>query len=260
MSTVGREPPTVRNGSSSAPGSPAPLPPSFDEAGRQLRAPWAASVAGLLFAILFTAGLILLRSQPVVTAGDIELARFYSTGQDLQAVIGGLYLVPFSGVMFLWFIAVVRDQLGAREDRFFATIFFGSGVLFVALVFVATAVAMSASVGVRYLDEPPPTASTVSLLRAVSYALLFAFGTRAAAVFLMATATIGLRSRVFPRWLALAGYAVGLLLLLVVTIVDWIILVLPVWVAVASLYILRIERSRRATLPANETDPGGNEG
>jgi len=217
------------------------------EAGRQLRAPWAASIAGLLFAVLFTAALVLLRSQPMVTAGDVELVRLYSTGQDLPVLIGGLYLAPFAGIMFLWFIAVIRDQLGEREDRFFATVFFGSGVLFVALMFAATALASAPSVGVRYLDQAPPTAFTMGLLRALSYTFLFAFATRAAAVFLIATATIGLRSRVFPRWFAVTGYLLGILLLVVVTAWDWVILVLPAWVAVVSLYILRRERARRRT-------------
>ena len=215
------------------------------EAGRQLRAPWAASIAGLLFAVLFTAALVLLRSQPMVTAGDVELVRLYSTGQDLPVLIGGLYLAPFAGIMFLWFIAVIRDQLGEREDRFFATVFFGSGVLFVALMFAATALASAPSVGVRYLDQAPPTAFTMGLLRALSYTFLFAFATRAAAVFLIATATIGLRGRVFPRWFAVTGYLLGILLLVVVTAWDWVILVLPAWVAVVSLYILRRERARR---------------
>jgi hypothetical protein len=233
-------------GSTASPPSPPALPTVIDEARRQLRAPWAASIAGLLFAVLFTLGLVLIRAQPALTAGDLELVRLYATGQDLPAVIGGLYLVPFSGVMFLWFIAVVRDQLGDREDRFFATVFFGSGVLFVALMFASTAIAMAASVGYRYLDQAPPTASTVGLLRAISYAVMFAFGTRAAAVFLIATATIGLRGRVFPRWLALAGYLLGVVLLLTVTFIDWVIVVLPVWVAIVSLYILRRERMHRA--------------
>ena len=217
------------------------------EAGRQLRAPWAAAIAGLLFAALFTAALVLLRSQPMVTAGDVELVRLYSTGQDLPALIGGLYLAPFAGIMFLWFIAVIRDQLGEREDRFFATVFFGSGVLFVALMFAATALASAPSVGVRYLDQAPPTAFTMGLLRALSYTFLFAFATRAAAIFLISTATIGLRSRVFPRWFAVTGYLLGILLLVVVTAWDWIIVVLPAWVAVVSLYILRRERARRRT-------------
>ncbi len=236
---------------SSATGRDAAFPSVIDEAGRQLRAPWAASIAGILFAVLFTGALALLRTSPIVTAGDVELVRLYSTGQDLPVLIGALYLAPFAGIMFLWFIAVIRDQLGEREDRFFATVFFGSGVLFVALVFAATAVGSAPSVGYRYLDQAAPTAGTTALLRALSYTLLFAFATRAAAVFLLATATIGLRSRIFPRWFAWTGYLLGLLLLVVVAIWDWIILVLPVWVAVVSLYILQRERvGRRPRSPS----------
>jgi hypothetical protein len=38
-----------------------------------------------------------------------------------NAVALGLNLVPFAGIAFLWFIGVLRDRLGEREDRFFAT-------------------------------------------------------------------------------------------------------------------------------------------
>ncbi|HYN48112.1 MAG TPA: hypothetical protein VER83_04550 [Candidatus Nanopelagicales bacterium] len=217
----------------------------LDEAGRQLRAPWAASIAGLLFAVLFTAGLLLMRGSPLVTADDAELARLFAEGQDLPFVIGGLYLAPFAGVMFLWFVAVVRDQIGEREDRFFATVFFGSGLLFVALVFVAAAVASAPVVGVRYLGLAPPSATDMGVTRSLSYTLVFAFSTRAAAVFLISMGTIGLRSRTFPNWFAWTGYLLGAVLLVAVTFWDWIILALPAWVAVVSLFILRRERSRR---------------
>ena len=74
--------------------------------------------------------------------------------------------------------------------------------------------------------------------------MLFAFSTRAAAVFLISMGTIGLRSRTFPRWFALMGYLLGLVLLVAVTFFDWVILVLPAWVAVVSLFIMRRERAR----------------
>jgi hypothetical protein len=209
-----------------------------------MRAPWAAGVAGLLFAILFTGALVLLRSGPLTTATDAELAVLFNTGGYLPIVIGGLYLAPFSGIMFLWFIAVVRDQIGEREDRFFATVFFGSGLLFVALVFMATAIASSVVVGYLYLDQPSPSAAMVGAMRALSYTVLFAFSTRVAAVFLISMGTIGLRSRTFPRWFAVTGYLLGLVLLVAVTFFDWVILVLPAWVAVVSLFIMRRERSR----------------
>lgn len=46
-----------------------------------------------------------------------------------SALVVALNLVPFAGIAFLWFIGVVRDRIGPREDRFFASVFLGSGLL-----------------------------------------------------------------------------------------------------------------------------------
>jgi hypothetical protein len=223
-------------------------PPSaalVDETRRQIRAPGAAGLAGILFAILFTGALALIRSGPWGSATDEQLAELFRAGKDVPMLIGGLYLAPFAGIMFLWFIAVVRDQVGNREDQFFATGFLGSGLLFIAMLFASAALAVAPSVGYRYLGASPPTAAETDLLRAVSYTLLFAFATRAGAVFLFTTATIGWRSGAFPRWVALTGYALGLVLLVAVSFWDWVILVLPGWVALLSIFILQRERGRR---------------
>ena len=45
------------------------------------------------------------------------------------AVAVALNLVPYAGIAFLWFLGVVRDRIGQREDRFFASVFLGSGLL-----------------------------------------------------------------------------------------------------------------------------------
>jgi hypothetical protein len=216
--------------------------PVLEQAGRQIRAPWAASIAGILFSVLFTLALALLRSQPDTAE---ELRQLFTTGQDQAVVIGGLYLAPFAGIMFLWFVAVIRDQIGEREDRFFATVFFGSGLLFVALLFMAAAVASTPTTLVDYLGQAPPSTEAIVLVRALAYTILFAFATRAAAVFMLATAAIGIRSGVFPRWFALAGFLLGLALMVAVSFADWVILVLPAWVAFVSVFILRRERARR---------------
>jgi len=63
---------------------------------------------------------------------------------------------------------------------------------------------------------------------------------------MLATATLGLKSGTFPRWFTWTGYLLGAMLLVAVAFLDWIILVLPAWVAVVSLFILRRERSRRS--------------
>jgi hypothetical protein len=220
--------------------------PAIEEAGRQLRAPWAASIAGLLFAAMFSVALVLIRGQPILESSDAQLASEFRMGQDLAGFVGGLYLAPFAGIMFLWFIAVIRDQIGEREDRFFATVFLGSGLLFVAVMFASIAVASWPIVGVRYLDQAAPSSREIEITRALSYALMFAFATRAAAVFLMAMSTIGLKGSLFPRWFGRGGYLVGVILLVVVAFWDWVILVFPAWIALISLYILRRERARRS--------------
>lgn len=217
---------------------------ALDEARDQLRAPWAASVAGILFAVLFSLALLTMRFSPLATADDASIARLFDEGADRSLLVGALYLAPFAGIMFLWFVAVIRDQVGEREDKFFATVFFGSGLLFVALLFASAGVAGGIATGVRYLGLDVPTAAEIGLLRTLSYTLMFGFATRAAAVCLFSIATLGLRSRTFPRWFAWTGYAIGLVLLLVVTFWDWVFLLLPAWVALVSLFILRRERGR----------------
>lgn len=235
-------------------GPPPHTPPRLAEAdlrpigraGRELRAPWAAGVAGLLFSVLFTAALILIRQTSLTDMDQQQLADWYADGGDFAALLGGVYLAPFAGIAFLWFVAVVRDQVGEREDRFFSTVFFGSGVIFVALLFVASAFAASLEVSVRYLHLPAPSPEQVAMIRSLGYTVMFVFCTRAAALFLFATATIGRRSGVFPRWFSGLGYAIGIALLVVVSFWDWFVLLLPAWVAVVSVFILVRERRRLA--------------
>jgi hypothetical protein len=51
------------------------------------------------------------------------------------------YLVPFVGIAFLWFIGAQHDRLGELEDRFFATVFLGSGRLFLTMLFASAPMA-----------------------------------------------------------------------------------------------------------------------
>jgi hypothetical protein len=109
--------------------------PSFSPAA--LKTPRAAAVAGILFALLYGASLVLSRLSvpPDLTAESTWLAT--SGGQVALA----LNMAPFAGIAFLWFIGVIRDRIGNLEDRFFGTVFLGSGLLFLALSFAGAAVA-----------------------------------------------------------------------------------------------------------------------
>ncbi len=104
---------------------------------QSIRTPRAAAIAGILFAVLLITSQTLIwlsiPSDPSAPAIDI-------VGHS-KTIMLALNLLPFAGIAFLWFIAVVRDRLGELEDRFFATVFLGSGLLYVAMIFTAAALA-----------------------------------------------------------------------------------------------------------------------
>jgi hypothetical protein len=105
----------------------------------QLRTPRAAAVAGILFSVLLfmTFGLVRIS----VPGDPFEPGAWLENG--LLYVTLAMHLVPFAGVAFLWFMGVLRDRLGEREDQFFATVFLGSGLLLLARLFSAAAVVVA---------------------------------------------------------------------------------------------------------------------
>ena len=207
-----------------------PQEPPNDLAPSGLTTPRAAAVAGVVFAVLFVASVLIVRS---FVAGS-------STGTvaGITEVLGGYmsvataYLVPFAGIAFLWFIGVVRDRIGVYEDRFFATVFLGSGLVFVAMLFSAAGVAA----GVLTLTQP--TAATLDLGKSIARGMFYLYGARSAGVFTIVTSMIVLRTGALPRWAAFTGLVVGLVLLLSVQSFELIILLFPAWVLLLSLLIL----------------------
>ena len=79
--------------------------------------------------------------------------------------------------------------------------------------------------------------------------ILNTYAIKMAGVFMISTCTLFLRTKVTPRWMALLGYALALLLLLSISHVSWIFLVFPLWILLISVYIL-IENYRRGPGPA----------
>jgi hypothetical protein len=75
------------------------------------------------------------------------------------------------------------------------------------------------------------------------------WGVRFAGVFMISLATIWIRTRLMPRWLAFVTYLLAVTLLLVVSRSLWITLVFPAWVCGISIFILigsRTDLSTRA--------------
>ena len=201
---------------------------------KRLRAPKAAALAGIVFSILLISSQLLVWiSIPASLGGSTTDVVSHS-----KTITLALNLLPFAGIAFLWFIAVVRNRLGALEDRFFATVFLGSGLLYIAMTFTSAALAGGL---IRVIINSPDIlvqTGAYALGRAQVYQSMNVYGIKMAGVFMFSTSTIFLRTRIVPRWIALLGYALGAMLLLSIGLIVWISLVFPVWVFLLSATIL----------------------
>ena len=205
-----------------------------------------AAIAGIIFGVLLLAAMIMLRI--ALSEGSLQMLQADTQRRTLIRL--SLSLVPFAGIAFLWFIGVVREHLGAVEDRLFSTVFMGSGLLFLAMLF--TGAAISASL-IAMLAGANANADVFAYGRDTAQGLFSVYAMRMAAVFTLSVSTVGLRTSALPRWVSYLGYLMALVLLVAAAEQRWTQLVFPSWVLLVSLAILFV----RQPSPGNtlEVDP-----
>lgn len=221
--------------------------PSTDTA-----APKAAAISGIVCSLLLIISLvILLRSIPA----NVQNSGTWLSTQS-NSILLGLHLVPFSGIAFLWFMGVVRDRLGSHEDRFISTVFLGSGLLFVAMLFAVAAITGTFALLYSTQFDRLLLADYYNFGRLITHQILNTYMLKMAGVFMISSSTLFLRGRVIPKGLGWLGYGLAAVLLLRISHLDrlsWIALVFPLWVLLISLYILMDNYhrapARKATSP-----------
>jgi hypothetical protein len=216
----------------------------------EVRTPRAAAVAGIVFAVLLTVVFALLG--PGSSASE-RGADWYYDASNRRLVRTSLVLLPFVGIAFLWFIGVIRSLLGTREDKLFATVFLGSGLLFVAMVFIATALLGGV---VAVFDEGPPlSAEVIRLAEGINAVLVGTLAIKMAGIFTLSVSTLGRRTQLVPTWLVWWGSLTALVLLLAPVGTYQVAILFPVWVLAFSTRIL--VASYR---PERQPDLGGSAG
>lgn len=201
-----------------------------------IRPPRSAAVAGILFAVLYGSALVLMvLSIPPYAIADYEWVRTHARMVELA-----LILVPFAGIAFLWFIGVIRDQLGDAEDRFFSTVFFGGGLLFLTLTFIAAALVGGLLSSYAIISSTLIESGVFLYGRSVFYQVLNIYAIRMAGVFMISLATIWLRTGVMHRAWAIVTYALALVLLLSIGFSLWVLLIFPAWVLAVSVHLLAL--------------------
>jgi hypothetical protein len=198
---------------------------------RRWRSRRSAAIAGIVFAVLLLVGLTMIR----IAWSESSLQALQTDEQRRGLIRLSLHLVPFAGIAFLWFIGVVREQLGNVEDRLFSTVFLGSGLLFLAMLFMG---AVNATGLLAMLAGPNPKADLFAYGRSSTQALISVYAMRMAAVFTLSVSTVGLRTSALPRWVSYLGYLVALTLLLAAGEHKWFQLLFPTWVLLVSVVIL----------------------
>jgi hypothetical protein len=200
----------------------------------RLKAPRAGAIAGIVFSILLIVSLVLIRVSIPASPGDS--GTWLSDSE--KSIRLALDLLPFAGIAFLWFIGVLRDRIGAQEDRFFATVFLGSGLLFLAMIFAASAVSGGLMMAYGAIPGKVLDSGIYTFARTVAYQIVNVYAIRMAAVFMISTCTLAIRTGMFQRWMAFLGYVLALLLLLSPGRLYWAPLVFPLWALVISVYVL----------------------
>jgi hypothetical protein len=202
---------------------------------RQIRTPRSAAWAGIIFGVLFGASVLLIEialPESMARSSAEDIVR----NQDLIRL--ALNLIPYAGVAFLWFIGVARALLGEYEDQLFATIFLGSGLLLLALIFVAAALAagiLNAEATIANLSQP---SEALQYARMVMEQITGNYAVRMAGIFMLSLGNIWFQTGVMPRWLALITLVLALVNIFLISTTFVVLLSLPAWVLLISVYIL----------------------
>lgn len=199
----------------------------------RLTTPAAAAAAGILFSLLLgTSMMLIFVSIPSDPASDADWLTEHKT-----RITVALSLIPFAAIAFLWFVGVLRDHLGEREDQFFATIFLGSGLLFLAALFVWMAVVASVLATASADPDFPNSTSYVfgaSMIEVMGGTVIL----RMAGVFMFSSAVMWQRTRAMRGWLFVLTYVTAVVLLLGGGSIRYVWLSFPSWVFLVSLMIL----------------------
>ena len=206
---------------------------------RRLISVEAAALAGVVFAVLYIASLVLAREgiagfdeAPSDIGGQIAAAE----GRD--ELLTGYVLAPFAAIAFIWFVAVLRSRIPS-EEHFVTTVFVAGSTIFVSLYLAA----MSVVAGPHYVESEQDVSflqpETLLSLQSVSYGLLFVVVPRIQVLVILSATTIGRRHGVIPGWLVAVSYLIAAIQLVNFALFEPLLFLFPLWVATVGLVLMR---------------------
>jgi hypothetical protein len=200
---------------------------------------WArlSGVTGILFVIGFVVLGALSGNSPDYKSSDGDIAAWYASHSHRARDIAGFFILAVSATVFLWFLGGLRETLRSVEGAGgrVANIAAASGTAFITLLALAgsvfSAVAFVVSEGNASFSLDPDTFRLLSGFGYLTYVVAFMLGAPLA----FGVGAIAWRTRVLPRWLAVASVLAGIGALASFTFITTLIYI--AWILLLSAYL-----------------------
>lgn len=200
------------------------------------RAGW----AGIALVAFFAAGGVLGAISSNSSDDPAAIIAHYTDGtKNVEAGISA-FLMGFALLFFLPFLAGVRSLLRRGEDTptGLSSIAFGAGILMASLLALVNVLTVAVPASEEFFDQYTVNPDVAQTFEAASWWVL-SYASLAGAVLVAATSLGARRTGVFPRWLAVAGYAVAVVGLFGLFTWGLSILLQMLWALVVSVALVR---------------------
>jgi hypothetical protein len=204
----------------------------------------AGGIAAIVFAVLFVVGFLLAADTPEGDESNREWIRHFADSDNRRMIVIGVFMIALAMLAFLIFLGALRERLRTAVPgaEWLSTIAFASGIVFVAMLGVFALGVGSVSAGIEFADNPlPRDADILRGLDSLGFGAMLVFGSASAGLLIITTSIVSGRAALLPRWLVVAGYVVGVLVIIGgVIFIPLVLFVL--WML--TIGILMISRSR----------------
>jgi hypothetical protein len=201
---------------------------------RKVRSPRSAAISGILCSLLIVTVIIVLRGGGIVDPAEIDRDWL----EARSATAGILVLIPFAGLSFLWFTGVMRDLLGELEDKFLSTVFLGSGIILVVMMFVWAATYGAIFSTYQLVGDGLTDLNVFIYVTAFHNELIGNYLLRMGGVYMLSSSMLWIRTKVVPRWLIIVSIILAVPFLVFAPEVKWSRLLAPTWLLMVSIFIL----------------------
>ncbi|MGW4242100.1 hypothetical protein [Nocardia sp. NPDC004722] len=211
--------------------------PNTAEVAARRRSVEVTGFTGIVFALLAFVSLALLRGIPDWGTDPATLEQWFRVAGNRTRLMSMVLIATVASIALLWFIGTIRRRIGQQEDQLFATVFLGSGLIFIAVLLTALAVFAVPATLAQQVDAET-AARAYPLCYGLGMNLMTIVAPRVSAVFMLSLSNLGRMTGAFPRWLTVLSTATGILLLVAVTASMHIAWIMPAWCLVVGTAIV----------------------